>query len=415
MEKVLVLGGRPIGSLELVAKLKELGYYVIVTDYLDSVHSPAKLIADEYWDISTGEIHVLTDIIKNDKNIKAIMTGVHEFNIKCMIELCKTTKLPCYCTSDTWKYCENKKKFKELCSKNNIPIAKYYNKSDVRLSNFPLIVKPCDSSGSRGFHICQNFEDLNKYYSIAEKFSPRNEVLIEEYIPYNSVIIHYTAINGKLYYSGMSDKISVKFENTGASVMGLQTFPSKGEQSFLEYFDERIRKMFEAAGFKDGPIWIEAFFDGKDSFIFNEIGYRFGGSLTYYPIKFFYGIDQLECLINSSLGLPYQDLGPIKRNVKKNYCILPVHIHEGKITKIAKDEILNSNPNIIAIVQVQYEGNEIKAWGSAQQVFAYVHFIYKDIDELKSNIKNFFNNIKVEDENGENMLFTLFDIDTVEL
>ena len=42
MEKLLVLGGKPIGSIELVQKAKAKGIYTIVTDYLPIEESPAK-------------------------------------------------------------------------------------------------------------------------------------------------------------------------------------------------------------------------------------------------------------------------------------------------------------------------------------------------------------------------------------
>ena len=45
--KLLLLGGKPIGSCEIVAAAQEKGYYVIVADYLPKEESPAKLIADE--------------------------------------------------------------------------------------------------------------------------------------------------------------------------------------------------------------------------------------------------------------------------------------------------------------------------------------------------------------------------------
>ena len=65
-KKMLVLGGKPIGSVELVKRAKELGAYVIVTDYLPIEQSPAKRIADECWDISTAEVNKLTDLCSSD-------------------------------------------------------------------------------------------------------------------------------------------------------------------------------------------------------------------------------------------------------------------------------------------------------------------------------------------------------------
>lgn len=412
-KKMLVLGGKPIGSVELVKRAKELGAYVIVTDYLPIEQSPAKRIADECWDISTAEVNKLTDLCKVH-HVDGISAGVHEFNINRMLDLCENLNFPCYCKRDTWVYCDNKVEFKKLCISNKIPVARKYDinsqSSEQQIDSlpYPVIVKPVDGSGSRGFHICNNAEELKAKYVDAECFSPTKRVIVEDYMPYDAVIIHYTMHNGKCYFSGMSDKISRKFASTGSSVMGFQSLPSKGLNSYLKSLDEFTRRMFENAGFTDGPIWIEAFYDGTDKFFFNEIGYRFGGSLTNYPVKYFYGIDQLDLMISSALSgnIPFtQTINESPRN----YCILPIHTKAGNIQHIVGENDIKSMNNIYAYVPVHFEGDEIHDWGSAQQVFCYIHVLYDTYKDLKNTLNDVMKTIKAIDLNGNNLLFTLFD------
>lgn len=412
-KKMLVLGGKPIGSVELVKRAKELGAYVIVTDYLPIEQSPAKRIADECWDISTAEVNKLTDLCKVH-HVDGISAGVHEFNINRMLDLCENLNFPCYCKRDTWVYCDDKVEFKKLCISNKIPVARKYDinsqSSEQQIDSlpYPVIVKPVDGSGSRGFHICNNAEELKAKYVDAECFSPTKRVIVEDYMPYDAVIIHYTMHNGKCYFSGMSDKISRKFASTGSSVMGFQSLPSKGLNSYLKSLDESTRRMFENAGFTDGPIWIEAFYDGTDKFFFNEIGYRFGGSLTNYPVKYFYGIDQLDLMISSALSgnIPFtQTINESPRN----YCILPIHTKAGNIQHIVGEKDIKSMNNIYAYVPVHFEGDEIHDWGSAQQVFCYIHVLYDTYKDLKNTLNDVMQTIKAIDLNGNNLLFTLFD------
>lgn len=412
-KKMLVLGGKPIGSVELVKRAKELGAYVIVTDYLPIEQSPAKRIADECWDISTAEVNKLTDLCKVH-HVDGISAGVHEFNINRMLDLCENLNFPCYCKRDTWVYCDDKVEFKKLCISNKIPVARKYDinsqSSEQQIDSlpYPVIVKPVDGSGSRGFHICNNAEELKAKYVDAECFSPTKRVIVEDYMPYDAVIIHYTMHNGKCYFSGMSDKISRKFASTGSSVMGFQSLPSKGLISYLKSLDESTRRMFENAGFTDGPIWIEAFYDGTDKFFFNEIGYRFGGSLTNYPVKYFYGIDQLDLMISSALSgnIPFtQTINESPRN----YCILPIHTKAGNIQHIVGENDIKSMNNIYAYVPVHFEGDEIHDWGSAQQVFCYIHVLYDTYKDLKNTLNDVMKTIKAIDLNGNNLLFTLFD------
>lgn len=410
MKKILILGGRPIGSVELVLKAKDLGLYTIVTDYLSKDMSPAKFIADESWNISTSDVSTLVRKC-NENNVSYITTGVHEFNINRLIDITELLSTTCYCSRSTWKYCDNKIEFKKLCKSHNISIAQTYTLNDKII--YPVITKPVDGSGSRGFHICNNYIELEKAYKDSIKYSPSKEVLIEEYIPHNTVIIHYTMINGKCYYSGMSDKISVTFKNTGSSVMGIQTFPSKGEEKYLNTLDEQVRIMFEQSGFINGPIWIEAFYDGDSLFIFNEMGYRFGGSLTYYPVKYFYGLDQLDLFIKASLNITPKSIVYERQKNIINYCILPIHIRPGIIKEILGLELLSKLQNFYAIAPVHYKGDMIEDWGSAQQVFCYLHILFESKASLKTTIQEFLKILKVVDINNDNMLYTLFDINMI--
>ncbi len=408
-KKLLVLGGKPIGSLELVERAKKLGLYVIVADFLPPHQSPAKLLADEAWEVSTAELDTLEQRCL-EIGVDGILTAVHEFNINRMIDLCERLNKPCYCKRSTWQYCDNKLSFKALCESNGIPVAKKYDLiSDVR--NYPVIVKPVDGSGSRGFSICRNAEELNMGYNKAIQFSPSKTVLIEDYIPYDAVIIHYTMNHGQCLYSGMSDKFSAKFPSTGASVMGLQTFPSVGEESYLKNLDAPVRRMFENAGFTDGPIWIEAFYDGKNQFIFNEMGYRFGGSLTNYPVRYFYNIEQLDLMIDVALGGSLTLESSKKTVADHQYCILPVHIKPGTITEFTGLNLIKNRDDLYAYVPVHYQGDVIEEWGSAQQVFCYLHILFKDTSNLKASIRAILKDLQVFDEHGANMLYTLFDFD----
>lgn len=406
-KKLLVLGGKPIGSVELVQRAQELGAYVIVADYLSAKDSPAKRIADEHWEISTAEVEQLAGLCRI-RQVDGVLAGVHEFNINRMLDLCEILQLPCYCKRDTWIYCDDKVAFKTLCLKNEIPVAKKYSVDNLTDIQYPVIVKPVDGSGSRGFHICNDLSELKNNYQVAKEFSPTGRVIIEDYIPYDAVIIQYTVYMGKCYFSGMSDKISCRFESTGASVMGFQSFPSKGLETYLKTLDAKVCKMFEKAGFTDGPIWIEAFYDGNSQFFFNEMGYRFGGSLTNYPVDYFYGINQLDLMIIKALGGTAEF--KVRQNLTaKKYCILPIHIAPGTIKRIEGLQELKSFDFFHQFVPVHFEGDVIQDWGSAQQVFCYLHVLYTTNAELRSSLNIVMNTLRVYDEAGKNMLFTLFD------
>ena len=90
MKKLIVLAGKPIGTVEIIQRAKELGYYTICTDYLPKEESAGKRIADECWDVSTAEVNKIAELCK-EHHIDGITTGVHEFNINRMLDICDLT------------------------------------------------------------------------------------------------------------------------------------------------------------------------------------------------------------------------------------------------------------------------------------------------------------------------------------
>lgn len=404
MEKLLILGGKPIGSMEIVAKAKQKGIYTIVADYLPENESPAKAIADEQWNISVDQVDKLAKKVIAE-HVNGVVAGVHEFCLRKAIQVCDRCGLPSWCTLKQWDNCSNKKDFKALCIKNGIDVARTYKVEDN--IDFPVIVKPADSDGSRGFSICHNRDELEKGVQHALEFS--TDYLIEEFIQSDACIIHYTVVNGEVVFSGISDKHSRRLEG-GSMVMALQTFPAKDQKRYLNEVNDKAIQMFKSIGVKNSPIWIEAFNDGK-RFVFNEMALRFGGSMTNYPVMYNTGMDQLELFIDAALG-KVSDV-KLKRAIeqKDNYAILPIHLKEGRIVQIKGAEELLTNSIIEQLVQVHHIRDEIKNWGTAQQVFCYLHMTYKTENDFVDSIKKIKKTLSVENEDGQNMLYFLIDFE----
>lgn len=412
-KKLLVLGGKPIGSCEIVEYAKKEGAYVIVADYLPKEFSAAKRLADECWDISTGDTDEIEKLILAN-NIDAVYTGVHEFNISKMLQICKDLNLPCYCTPEQWDNVDNKESFKNMCRKYGIPVTKEYalssqfSEEELNKIEYPVIIKPVDGSGSRGFSICRDRSELIYSYPKAVEYSPSGTVLVEQYMNYeNSVIINYTLVDGKVIYSGIGDKKSKKISETGAPIMSAVIYPSLYEKEYLEELDSKVRKMFTEDGYRNGMIWIEAFSD-NGKFTFNELGYRFGGSLTYHAVKHTTGFDQLALQIEYALtgrneSISYDFVAP-----EDVYMVLPVHVKPGKISRIEGIDEIKNRKEFNEIVYVHFVGDQIEDWGSAQQVFAYVHFIAPDREEADIFAKYIVNTLKVYDEEDNQMLFNLY-------
>ena len=257
-------------------------------------------------------------------------------------------------------------------------------------------------SGSQGFSICRRPEELPPAVERARSFSRTDTVLVEDYIPYDSAIIHYTLAGGEAMFCGISDKRSMLLGSDSGSVMALQRFPSVDTAAYLACCN----------GMHDGPVWIEAFND-HGRFIFNEMGYRFGGSMTYYPVRYFYGVDQLECMLRYALGEapdPARHTSLIRRDVPRGrkYAILPLHVLPGVIRAVYGEDEIRAMEDVYAYVPIHRAGDTVRATGTVQQVFCYLHLLYDDEAGLAAAAARAARTLRAVSAEGEDMLFQLY-------
>ena len=411
-KRLLLLGGT--NSVEEIKAFAEKNGVVLIATgpYKDT---PLKRIADEKYDVDALDTDALTNMLR-EKHVDGVFVGCNETVVPHAIRAATNAGLPCYCTLKQWDMCANKAKFKDMCRKYGVPVTDEYDYDNPQNIVYPVAVKPADSCGSQGFSVCNNKMELDEAYKKALPFSRTSAVLVEKFMPYDAVIIHYTLKNGEIIFSGMSEKRSMKLKNYGSSVMALQIFPSDFTQDYMDKLNDKVTHMFRSEGFHDGPIWIEAFNNNGD-FTFNEMGYRFGGSMSYYPIRYFYGMDQLEMLLRYSIEgetKEYEWQFVDNKTKGKKYSILPLHLNPGVIKKITGEEEIKKIENLYAYVPIHSEGDNVAQTGTVSQVFCYLHILFDDMEELKQTVKQIINILSAEDEQGQEMIFCLYDIDSLQ-
>lgn len=411
-KRLLLLGGSN-STEDIVRFAEDNGVILIATAHPRYGLTPLKQIAHESYDINAVDEKGLIGLIR-EKNIDGIFPGNNEDIMPHAIAAAEACGLPFYCDSVMWDCCANKAKFKQMCRENGIPVAKTYDLAATTPEEiiYPVAVKPADSCGSQGFSICGTADELLPAVERAKPYSRTGTVLIEEFIPYDAAIIHYTLAGGEIIFSGISDKKSMLLAEGSGSVMALQEFPSASTQKYLDTLDKQVKTMFRRAGMHDGPVWIEAF-NNNGQFIFNEMGYRFGGSMTYHPIRYFYGIDQLEFMLRYALGdapslSSHNSLIRRDRPSGKRYCILPLHVRPGSICSILGEDTIASMPEVYAYIPIHKAGDVIQATATVQQVFCYLHLLYENTADLADTVDRICTTLQVTGQNSEQLLFRLY-------
>lgn len=366
-------------------------------------------IADTYYNVNSTDPDTMRKLIK-EASIDGVYLGSSEPVIAAALTYLPQMGYPCYCTKAQWELFQNKRKFKALCKEYGLPVVPCYEPEGDTLPEemFPVITKPADGCGSNGFSVCSNNDELKRGIHIAREGSASGSVLVEKFVKNDGVVVFYTFSDGKTYFSGIEDKFPIRFEKQGSYVAGMHMFQSSLLDEFKEKFHKKICDMFSSLDIREGTIWMEVFHDGDD-YYFNEAGYRYSGSVSPYPVDYFYDINQVAtdmyyALTGRSKIFGHSSIIEEGKNRKRNYCVYPLMLGPGTIDSIEGVDTLSANRDFILIPQIKKVGDTIEPTGTVGQTFSYLHFVFDTVQELKSTIDLIHSTVRVLDENGENMV-----------
>ena len=281
-KKLLFLAGS-VHMTDVVKRAKELGIYTIVTDYNDCYDSPAKRLADEYWNISWSDLDSLESACV-ERGVNGIVTGYSEFAVEKAMQLCNRLNLPFYCNEKQLDVTRNKNLFKEECIKNQVPVIHEY-KSSKEVDCFPVIVKPVDRGGSIGVSIANNERELEEAVKYAYEMSVSKKIIIEDYITDGIKIdIYYGVVDGNITLLSSSDTIFAERNNTdndiGRVIQNGWVCPSKYHSEIIKQIDEPLKQMIKSMNIRYGYLFFSGFAREKEKhveFAMFETGFRLSG------------------------------------------------------------------------------------------------------------------------------------------
>ena len=411
-EKILILGS-DFGTISVVKEAHKAGLYVIVADLMET--SPSKEEADESWLISTTDIDLLEAKCK-ENGVTALMFGASDFNISNCRIICKRLGLPIYCDNDdTWAVARNKRIFKTICKKVGAPIATDYEFNDEEIEDmvdkivYPVVVKPCDKSGNRGMSYCNNKEELREAYKIARSISDES-IIVERQLRGEEFNVHYVLAEGEarlLYFSSTHHE-----PGCASNLYSFKNTTSCHLRQYIDEVNESVKKVFEEAGCKEGIVWVDIMRDVDGKFYLLEMGYRFGGVMTYRPYSMVCGFNTVKWMLDIARGVKHTvaDL-PKELNQAYTGCAASYHLFT-KYAGVAKivegvDLLDGKEDDGIFVDMPKRAGSIVREKATMGLIGIYG----KDIDDLCEKLKFVNTSLSIKDENGEDLVIVYDDYD----
>ncbi|WP_449355158.1 ATP-grasp domain-containing protein [Virgibacillus natechei] len=300
-KKILIIGAGFLQSF-VISKAKELGYHTITID--KNQKSIGFKYADEYGVVDIVDQEACLKFAQENR-IDGVMTAATDYGVLSAAYITKQMNLPGL-NYEVAKVIKNKYIVRRTLFENNVDdVSQYYEISDIdeldEMSTkiyFPVMVKPCDGSGSMAARRVNSFSDLRVACDEAIKASLAGKCLIEDFVEGQEYGVESLVHNGDTFVLGVMGK----YMTTPPDYAELGHFiPS--QLSIEAKVKEVVQKAIKALNINFGAVNMDVLITKDNSICIVDVGVRMGGNLIgSHIIPNGTGIDYMGNLIRASVG-----------------------------------------------------------------------------------------------------------------
>lgn len=411
-KKLLILCGNVV-HVKVVEAAKEMGVYTIVTDGLSLEDAPAKQIADEALYINVLDVDKIVAYCKENK-VDGVINFCNDIGQRPQYEICKKLDLPCYGTWEQYFALTDKNAFKAMCIKYGVDVIPQYDEKDIETDKieYPVLVKPVDSRGSRGQAVCNNKEELICCLPNAKKESSNGEAIIEKYMAgKQDFSMTYVFKDEKPYLTRTADRYLGKAEDGLNKQCICSISPSKHTEMYIKNVHPKLTQMLQKEGITNAPVFMQGFVDGE-TVRFYDPGLRFPGAEYEKLLLKATGFNLMKQMVALCLGGEIDDFNGNLTDAYKlggNKSIqLFITARGGKIARFdGLDEIAN-HQNTVMVAQRYFVGETVPTSGDVKQRICEIAILAR-AENAEEVVEWVQSKLVVLDENGENMLVSQFD------
>lgn len=396
MKKVLLLGGSHF-QVPSIKAAKKMGYYAISCDYLPN--NPGHRYADEYYNVSTTDKDAVLKLSKK-LGIDGIVCYASDPAATTAAYVAENMGFP---TSPyrSVEILSNKDMFRKFLYDNGfyVPKANGYDNiesalKEINLYKFPIMVKPVDSSGSKGVSKIDNANQLDLAVKNALKYSRCKRFILEEYVNKYGYQIAGDgfSVNGKLVFRCFANE---HFELNGINpyVPIGESWPYVMPKRVHEKLHSEIQKAISLLHMETQAYNFDARIDENENVYLMEIGPRNGGNLISQVIQYATGVNLVEYTIKAAMGEDCSDLEMVEPvGYWSNYMI---HSQEEGILKDIWIDEEFKNKNIVEFDMLVNIGDRIEAFTGSNGTLGTLILKFESEAEMLEKMDNMHKWVKV--------------------
>lgn len=306
-KKLLLLGGSRY-ILPIIEAAKKLGIYTITCDYLpDNI---AHKYSDEYCNVSIIDKEAVLEAAKKLK-IDGVMSFACDPGVVTAAYVAEKLGLPSCGPYESVCILQNKGLFRKFLTDNGftVPVAKGYTNveeaiKDADIFNWPVIVKPTDSAGSKGVTRVDSKEKLEESIRYALSFSHSEEFIIEDFIEKKgfSSDTDSFSVDGELKFVSFS---SQRFDENADNpyTPSAYSWPSSISEENQELLKNEIARLLKLLKMRTSIYNIEVRESTAGKAYIMELSPRGGGNRLAEMLRYATGVDLVTNAVRAAVGM----------------------------------------------------------------------------------------------------------------
>lgn len=392
-KKILLLGGSA-QQVVAIKTAKQLGYYTVLCDYLPD--NPGQYVADKYYNASTTDVEAVYGIARLEQ-VDGILAYASDPAALPAAIVAERLGLPTNPVKSV-EVLGLKYPWRQFLQKNGFACPKNYAfqpdtlldeiKENAKDFAFPLVVKPTDSSGSKGVTKLDSWEGLKKAITWADSYSRNKVLLVEEYIQrgFPSIVGGDIFVwDGKIVLYGEMECLRDTLRSPLIPIGEKKPLCVSKKQN--ANIHSELQRVVTALDIRFGELNIEIILDKDDNVHFLELGPRAGGNMIPIQLGDAFGIDLVKANVQAAMGEKPDFLDKPVKALSGCYMHYVLHSYEaGTFKGIAIDESISKN--VYRQVIYKKEGDPVDVFDGAGKALGIVFLHFDNAEQTEHFCKN---------------------------
>ena len=385
------------GSAQQVVAInaaRDLGYYTVLCDYLPD--NPGQYVVDKYYNASTTDIEAVYEIAMTEK-VSGILAYASDPAALPAAIVAERLGLPTN-PAKSVEILGVKHKFRRFLSDNGFACPKFHTfhptddveeiKDAVNGFSFPIVVKPTDSSGSKGVTTLNGTDGLPEAIAWADSYS-RNKILIAEEFIYRGfpdvVGGDIFVDDGKIVLFG--DMTCLRGDHGKGLVPIGERFPAGLNVIETKRIHADLQRLVSMLGIRFGELNIEVLLDKDDNVHFLEVGPRAGGNMIPIQLSDAFGVDLVRANVQAAMGEKPDFIG--KAVEPLSGCYMHYVLHSYKAGLFGGIEIdVSVRKNVYREVIYKRPGDKVEVFDGAGKALGIIFLHFNTVDEMELFCEN---------------------------